>query len=105
MALFILLYQTEQFNGQNNTFSGSSYSNYSQGNVNRVCFSLHLGNYNPYALLEGASLFLPQSFWTLVGPSAPSHRDAWRIHSSDGWDGNECGPDQPWKKVMWGLRD
>ena len=55
--------------------------------------------------VRGASLFLPQSFWMLVGPSAPSHRDAWRIHSSDGWDGNECGPGQPWKKAMWGLRD
>ena len=41
ITLFILFSQPEQFNGQNNTFSGSSYSNYSQGNVNRVCSSFH----------------------------------------------------------------
>lgn len=32
----VLFQQPEQFNGQNNTFSGSSYSSYSQGSVNRV---------------------------------------------------------------------
>lgn len=37
-----LFQQPEQFNGQNNTFSGSSYSSYSQGNVNRVSAMLVL---------------------------------------------------------------
>lgn len=38
----VLFQQPEQFNGQNNTFSGSSYSSYSQGSVNRVSAMLVL---------------------------------------------------------------
>uniref|UniRef100_A0A2K6DPU7 Zinc finger MIZ-type containing 1 n=1 Tax=Macaca nemestrina TaxID=9545 RepID=A0A2K6DPU7_MACNE len=45
-------YKPEQFNGQNNTFSGSSYSNYSQGNVNRPPRPVPVANY-PHSPVPG----------------------------------------------------
>lgn len=42
IGLSIFFLQPEQFNGQNNTFSGGSYSSYSQGSVNRVSTTLVL---------------------------------------------------------------
>lgn len=52
----VLFQQPEQFNGQNNTFSGSSYSSYSQGNVNRVSAILVLGSQaDPQQVAAGGS--------------------------------------------------
>uniref|UniRef100_G1TV46 Zinc finger MIZ-type containing 1 n=1 Tax=Oryctolagus cuniculus TaxID=9986 RepID=G1TV46_RABIT len=45
-------YKPEQFNGQNNTFSGSSYSSYSQGNVNRPPRPVPVANY-PHSPVPG----------------------------------------------------
>uniref|UniRef100_F6R197 Zinc finger MIZ-type containing 1 n=1 Tax=Ornithorhynchus anatinus TaxID=9258 RepID=F6R197_ORNAN len=45
-------YKPEQFNGQNNTFSGSSYNNYSQGNVNRPSRPVPVANY-PHSPVPG----------------------------------------------------
>ncbi|XP_023060606.1 zinc finger MIZ domain-containing protein 1 isoform X2 [Piliocolobus tephrosceles] len=45
-------YKPEQFNGQNNTFSGGSYSNYSQGNVNRPPRPVPVANY-PHSPVPG----------------------------------------------------
>ncbi|KAK7797804.1 hypothetical protein U0070_011685 [Myodes glareolus] len=45
-------YKPEQFNGQNNTFSGSSYSSYSQGSVNRPPRPVPVANY-PHSPVPG----------------------------------------------------
>ncbi|XP_004715358.1 zinc finger MIZ domain-containing protein 1 isoform X2 [Echinops telfairi] len=45
-------YKAEQFNGQSNTFSGSSYSNYSQGTVTRPPRPVPVANY-PHSPVPG----------------------------------------------------
>lgn len=72
-----LFQQPEQFNGQNNTFSGSSYSSYSQGSVNRVSVILVFRSpADPQQVSAGSSTpYLPAPA-SLHGCKGPQVEDA-----------------------------